>query len=120
MATLDRVYKRDFRVGNGGDYEIIGSENVEDAIKNRFSVFQASIPFIPNYGANLKRYVDEPMNEDLKNDIVNTVTTQILRDERVRLVRAVTLNTQVDGKIEVEVELDLIGNEQNLAINLVV
>lgn len=121
MATqIDNIFKRDFRVMQDGRIqELTGRQNMKSSIENRFSVLRRSVPFRPNYGANLSRYQNEPMTSDLIQEILKEVRSQVLRDSRVAQIRAINLRTETEGIIEVDVEILLIGSRENLALRLV-
>ena len=120
MAILDQIFRRDFRIGPAGVNEITGKANVRSALRNRFSVFPASVPFRPIYGSALKRFHNEPMTRELENQIVKEVREQIQRDRRVKNVRKITINSSQDGTLKVDVEVILLGEIENLNFDVVI
>ena len=120
MAILDQIFRRDFRLSGGRALQLTGKANVKDALKNRFAVFPRSIPFRPDYGTNLKRYSNEPITKELEHQIVKEVREQVERDPRVRIARKITLNTSQEGLIEIDVEVVLVGDQENINFQVVI
>ena len=106
----DFTYFRDFRVSRDGKVNSITSrENVRSALENRFSVSRGQIPFIPLYGTLLKNYQNEVLDRELEARLLSEVTEQFNRDPRVQRLRSVTLKSQSDGLIVLEVEIIIVG-----------
>lgn len=116
MAVLDTIFKEDFRVfSSEGDVTVIKRrENVESALAHRLSTFKGSVPFRPNYGAEIKRFINEPFTHELQHQIVKEVREQVLRETRVKSIQKIEIDNNNQGRILVEVEVLLVG-EQDLA-----
>ena len=109
----DFVYRKDLRPQRRGAINaIFGGENVRSALENRLSTSFRSIPFLPNYGVNLKEYQNSVMTEDNRTRIRNEVQTQILRDPRVKAIRSITVNHRSNGLLFIQVSIVLIGTDE--------
>lgn len=120
MANIDRIFRIDRRINQDGVYTISRSENVKDALKNRFSVFPRTVPFRPDYGVNLKRFQDEPLTSDLESRIIKEVRVQILRDPRVKAIRAMNIRKEDTGEIEIEAEVILVGEDDQINFRVLI
>ena len=88
MAIIDRIFRIDARIDRAGKpFFLNGKENVRSAVENRFAVFQKSIPFLPRYGAILKKYQGRNLDPDTINQVRQEVNNQLLRDTRVESIK---------------------------------
>ena len=118
--ALDFVYKRDFRPTLTGQVkELIGASNVRSALQNRLATFPGSIPFRPSYGANLKAYQNMPLSAKNRDQIVQDVQEQILRDPRVQSIRKVDVRTTEAGLISISVGILLQGSNEPQNVEVV-
>lgn len=120
MAILDQVFRRDFRLNGGKVQELTGAENVKEALKNRFSVFTGSIPFRGTYGTNLKKYSNEPMTKELEYQIIKEVREQAESDPRIQIVRKITIDTNQEGLLLLEIEAVLVGESEDINVKVVI
>ena len=120
MAILDRVFKQDFRLSRGSASLISRQDNVLSAIENRFSVFFRSIPFRPVYGGGLKEYSNRPMTKALAHKVVQHIREQIGRERRVRDIRRISINTQDDGSMRIEVDVLILGQQDSSQFQVVI
>ena len=117
--SLDRYYRVDARPSLTGIVnELTGAENVKSALQNRLSTSYRSVPFLPNYGVQLKQYQNQPMTADLRSRIIQEVTEQIMRDPRVKSIRSVNVRTTTEGLFLISVDVVLIGTEGALNVEV--
>ena len=120
MAILDRIFKQDFRLSHGRATLINRFENVRSAIEHRFSVYPLSIPFRPAYGAQLKRYSNEPLTIELEQQIIKEIRNQMTREKRIKTIRKITVNSTDEGSLKIEVDVILLGTQEALQFNIVI
>ena len=113
----DFLYGRDIRTSTNGEVrELTGNENVRSALENRLSTSFRSVPFLPNYGVNLKEYQNMPMTAEIRTRIQAEIREQILRDKRVKEIRDIKVRYNSEGLFLIQVFLTLIGT--NRALNV--
>ena len=104
---------------SGAFQQLTGGDNVRSALENRLSTSLRSIPFRPEYGANLKEFMNLPMTADNISRIEQEVQTQVLRDPRVKEVRKIEVTTQTNGLVLIRLNLVLVGTNENLNVEVV-
>ena len=115
----DFEFLSDYRVSRTGSVNVLqGSDNVRSAIENRLSVSRGSIPFRPEYGILLKQYQNEPLTRELKDRIIEDLTAQIRRDDRVRLVKSIDVRSETDGTLFIYMDLVLTGSNTILGVEV--
>lgn len=115
----DFIYRRDIRPNlTGRVRELTGAENVKSALENRLSTSLRSIPFLPQYGVNLKDFLNMPMTADNRTRIIDEVQQQILRDRRVKEIRKIDARTTEEGLVLIQADVVLIGTNVNLSVEV--
>ena len=110
MSILDRILRLDLRIDNNGAKFVSRSENVKDALTNRLATYRRSVPWRPNYGSVLKKYINEPINSDLRQQITKEIETVVGAEPRIKNLRKVTYEN--DGaKLNIFIECDIVGEE---------
>ena len=120
MSIIDDIFREDFRLSQGVPRTIRRRENVKNALENRFAVSKGSIPFRPSYGANLKRYSNEPVTKELENTLIKEVEEQILRDPRVKNIRKIIFSSNQEGLVQINIEINLVGERDNFQFRVVI
>ena len=117
--ALNRLYREDIRPGISGNVvTLTGGDNVRSALENRLSTPLRSIPFLPDYGIEIKQFLNLPMTADNKSRILNEVVTQVSRDPRVKEVRNSELRSRDDGLIVISVDIVLVGTNEPLNVEV--
>ena len=94
-------------------------ENVISALQNRLSTPKGRMPFNPNYGTNVKRYLGEAMTPEVLSLISNEHEQQCLRDFRVS--RVVSITTEPKGsQVVSHITLTLVNTNDNLEFRVII
>jgi phage baseplate assembly protein W len=100
MAINEEFYLRDVafdsdyvQAENEGDLsDIVGVENVRQALMRRFVTIKGSLIHRPDYGASLKLYQNAPTSLAKQRELALQLEEQALRDPRVESVLGVSIN----------------------------
>lgn len=113
MAT----YKGFSTVNRSKKFRITDFELVKQDLMNHFNIRKGEKLMNPDFGTIIWDSIFEPLNEDIKNMIVNDVKRVIGSDPRVAAQNVIV--TQFDRGIQIEIDLIYISSNQRstLALN---
>ena len=95
---------------NGNDlYTKAGTDNIEQAVKHKFTVRKGNLYYYPTYGTNIMDYIGK-VSEYSNIEIVKAICSNtISQDVRVKNIAAINVETDFDH-INVKIHADLIGD----------
>lgn len=95
---------------------LTGLDHLRQSIEDILSTPLGSRRMKPEYGSNLRRYVDLPVNEGWKSAVQAEVARALQRWEpRVDLKRIKVVSV-VDGQIGFEIDVDYLGDGKILEV----
>ena len=113
MALLDQIFREDIRLREDGSPRTIGQrENVRSAVENRFSTQVGRIPFLPTYGAQLKKYQGRVITPDFINSIKAEIKNNITSDPRVDRLQSISIEWNEEGRVNVAVSFSLVSTQE--------
>ena len=94
MALITTDYGKDVRIG-----KVVGTSsglrNLIEALSRRLSIAKGSLFYDPEYGEDLRLYLNQEMTADVLDTIKVAIEQQLERDERVQEARCkITFNSQ--------------------------